>query len=122
MILLSGCGEVEEAPYEAPEGEMAPMEGAEMETDLTEDEYIEIVARMQQVQTKYQDEFSAALEEGDTAEVERIQNLFQEESDDILDDMNISIQDVTAFESQNPGFLEDPQVQQRVMEKIEEIE
>ncbi len=76
---------------------------------------------MQILQSKYQDDFSAAIEAGDNERAEELQSEFQEESDKMLDDMGITSEDLSEFELHNPGFLEDPEVQQRIMQRVQEL-
>ena len=55
-------------------------------------------------------------------EAEDLQRRFQDEAGDVLDGLGISPEEVSDFERQNPGFLEDPENQQRILERMQTLE
>ena len=120
-LLAAGCAEdgVEETgpagvegvyPEASPQGEL-----------ITADDYIEYVARVQLIQSRYQERFAEAVAAEDMAQAEEIQDEFQAEAEDILTELAITYGQLNEFEGMNPGFLEDPEVQQRIVERMQEL-
>ena len=98
-----------------------PGNRAVVEPTLTENQYIEVIARWNMIYAEYEDDIGQALEEGDTERVIELQEEFALEANRMLEAMDIDPDDVSAFEEANPDFLEQPENQQRVIERIQDL-
>lgn len=129
LLLTAGCREEESTgrtdravpseQSEQREEEIAmPEEG---EDAVSEDTYIEYVAQVQIRQGKYQNEYLEAAQSGDSEQIQKVRQKIEQEAYSVMNDLGISPEEVEAFESQNPGYLEDPDVQRKIAERKQEL-
>lgn len=88
---------------------------------ISSDEYINAVANLHFLQSIYQSRFEQAVENEELAAAEQIQLEFQQEVDKVLNELDVTNEQVQEFTNENPDFLENPEVQQRIMMKIQQL-
>lgn len=109
-----GYGDTREVPgQQTPEAARA--------ASITEDQFIEYVARVQVIQNEFQQDYAAAIEAEDMETAEAIQANFNREAEREIAEMGVTPEEIGGFEAQNPGFLQNPDIQSRVMDRVEEL-
>jgi len=85
-------------------------------TAVSEEDYIEIVARVSAMRIAHEKKFSDVSAEPETEE-----ELISEKAAFILADMGISVDSLKKFDKKHPGFLEKPENQRRLFMKLNEF-